>query len=155
MIMLFPLSLRGAAQHWFASLDSSRRKTWSDLAQEFLRQYSFNTIMDFSRRELEALRQKPNESFTSFISRQREKISQIINRLLEQDRISMIMRNLQPRFARHLTSFPQTDFGSLVQALYGIEDGIARRLWVDSSFSDSKGKNLSQAPNHQILVLLA
>ena len=33
----------------------------------------------------------------------------------------MIMRSLQPRFARHLMGFPQTDFGSLVQALYGIE----------------------------------
>ncbi|RVW68741.1 Retrovirus-related Pol polyprotein from transposon 412 [Vitis vinifera] len=38
----------------------------------------------------------------------------------------MIMRSLQPRFARHLMGFPQTDFGSLVQALYGIEEGISR-----------------------------
>ena len=38
--------------------------------------------------------------------------------------------------------FPQTDFGSLVQALYGIEEGIARGLWADSSPQDSKGKNL-------------
>ena len=36
--------------------------------------------------------------------------------------------------------FPQTDFGSLVQALYGIEEGISRGLWADSSPSDSKGK---------------
>ena len=28
MIMLFPLSLSGAAQRWFASLDPSRRRTW-------------------------------------------------------------------------------------------------------------------------------
>ena len=35
MIMLFPLSLSGAVQRWFASLDPSR--TWADLAQEFLR----------------------------------------------------------------------------------------------------------------------
>ena len=32
MITLFPLSLSGAAQHWFASLESSRRRTWDDLA---------------------------------------------------------------------------------------------------------------------------
>ena len=32
------------------------------------------------------------------------------------------------------------DFGSLVQALYGIEEGIARGLWLESSSSDSKGK---------------
>ena len=37
MIMLFPLSLSGAAQRWFASLDPSRRRTWADLGHEFIR----------------------------------------------------------------------------------------------------------------------
>ena len=32
------------------------------------------------------------------------------------------------------------DFRSLVQALYGIEKGIARGLWPESSLTDSKGK---------------
>ena len=50
--------------------------------------------------------------------------------------------------------FPQTEFGSLVQALYGIEEGIARGLWADSSPPDSKGKKRGQALDHQILVLL-
>ena len=48
MIMLFPLSLSGPAHHWFASLDPSRRRTWTNLAQEFLRHYSFNTVVDVS-----------------------------------------------------------------------------------------------------------
>ena len=52
----------------------------------------------------------------------------------------MIIRTFQPRFARHLIGFPHVDFGSLVQALYGIEKGIARGLWLESSSSDSKGK---------------
>ncbi|KAL6340763.1 hypothetical protein AAG906_027935 [Vitis piasezkii] len=52
----------------------------------------------------------------------------------------MIMRNLQPRHVRHLMGFPRTYFGSLVQALYGIKEGISKGLWVDSSPSDSKGK---------------
>ena len=58
----------------------------------------------------------------------------------------MIMRSLQPRFARHLMGFPQTDFGSLVQALYGIEEGISRGLWADSSPSDSKGRKPGSGP---------
>ena len=140
MIMLFPMSLSGAAQRWFASLDVSRHRTWDDLAQEFLLQFAFNTVIDVSRRELEALRQRPDETVTSFISRWREKIAQIIDRPSERDQISMIMKSLQPRFARHLMGFPHVDFGSLVQALYGIEEGIARGLWPDSSPSDSKGK---------------
>ena len=146
MIMLFPLSLSGAAQRWFASLDPSRRRTWADLGQEFIKQYSFNTVMDVSRRELEALRQRPDESVTSFMSRWREKISQIIDRPSERDQINMIMRSLQPRIARHLMGFPHTDFGSLVQALYAIEEGISRGLWADSSPSDSKGKKPGSRP---------
>ena len=126
MIMLFPLSLSGTAQRWFASLDPSRRRTWADLGQEFMRQYSFNTVVDVSRRELEALRQRSDELVTSFISRWREKIAQIIDRPSERDQINMIMHSLQPCFARHLLGYPQTDFGSLVQALYGIEEGISR-----------------------------
>ena len=82
-----------------------------------MRQFAFNTVIDVSRRELEALRQRPEESVTSFISRWREKISQVIDRPSERDQISMIMRSLQPRFARHLMRFPHMDFGFLVQAL--------------------------------------
>ena len=32
MITLFPLSLSGVAQYWFTSLESSRCRTWDDLA---------------------------------------------------------------------------------------------------------------------------
>ena len=94
IIMFFPISLSGAAQRWFTSLDVSHRWTWDDLAQEFLRQYAFNTVIDVSRRELEALRQRLEESITSFISRWREKISQVIDRPSKRDQISMIMRSL-------------------------------------------------------------
>ena len=146
MIMLIPLSLSGAAQRWFASLDPSSRRTWADLGQEFIRQYSFNTVVEVSRRELEALRQRPDESVTTFISHWREKIAHIIDRPSERDQISMIMRSLQPRFARHLMGFQHTNFGSLVQALCGIEEGISRGLWADSSPSNSKGKKPGSGP---------
>ena len=35
------------------------------------------------------------------------------------------------------------DYRALLQALYGIEDSMARGLWSDSSASDSKGKKPS------------
>ena len=83
--MIFPMSLSSATQRWFASLDASHRKPWDDLAQQFLGQFAFNTVIDISRRELEALRQGPEESVTSFISRWREKIAQIVDRPSEKD----------------------------------------------------------------------
>ncbi|RVX18697.1 hypothetical protein CK203_007090 [Vitis vinifera] len=83
-------------------LEASRRRTWDDLAQEFLRQFSFNTVVDVSRRELEALRQRSDESVSSFISRWRGKIAEIIDRPSERDQIQMVLRSLQPRIARHV-----------------------------------------------------
>ena len=111
-----------------ASLEASRRRTWDDLAQEFLRQFSFNTVVDVSRRELEALRQRTEESVSSFISRWRGKIAEIINRPSERDQIQMVLRSLQLRIARHVVGAPFTDFGSLVMALYDVEDSISRGL---------------------------
>jgi len=52
----------------------------------------------------------------------------------------MVLRSLQLRIARHVVGVPFTYFGSLVLALYDVEDGISRGLWVDSSPSDVKGK---------------
>ena len=140
MIMLFPMSLGGAAQRWFASLDVSRRRTWDDLAQEFLRQYAFNIVVDISRRELEALRQRIDELVSSFISRWFVKIAEIVDRPSKRDQIQMVLRSLQPRIVRHVVGVPFTDFGSLVLALYDVEDGISRGLWTNFSLSDIKEK---------------
>ena len=153
MITLFPLSLSGAAQRWFTSLESSRCRTWDDLAQEFLRQFSFNTVVDVLRKELEALRQRAEESVSSFISRWCGKIAEIIDRPSERDQIQMVLRSLQLRIARHVVGVPFADFGSLVMALYDVEDGISRGLWADSSPSDLRGRNHSYDRGRQMLVL--
>ena len=38
---------------------------------------------------------------------------------------------------------PIMDYRALIKALYGIEDGMPRGLWSDSSSSDNKGKKPS------------
>ena len=59
----------------------------------------------------------------------------------EQDQIDMVLRNLQPRFARRLVGIPFQDLRSLVQAAFSVEEAIARGLWTDATPSpDSKGK---------------
>ena len=56
----------------------------------------------------------------------------------------MVLRSLQPRIARHVVGVPFTDFGSLILALYDVEDGISRGLWTDYSPIDVKGKKPSR-----------
>ena len=89
---------------------------------------SFNIVIDVSRRELEALRQRSYESISSLIFHWWEKIAEIVDRPLERDQIQMILRSLQPKIARHVVGVPFTDFGSLVSALCDVDDGISRKL---------------------------
>ena len=96
------------------------------------------------------MRQRPDETVTSFISRWREKILQIIDRPSERDQITMFVRSLQPRFARHLIGSRHTDFGTLLQTLYDIEDGISQGLWVESSPTDPKGKRPLGGPRSDV-----
>ena len=53
-VALFPMSLSGASQRWFASIKPLRLRTWKDVAHEFLTQFTFSVDIDVSRRELEA-----------------------------------------------------------------------------------------------------
>ena len=79
LIMLFPLSLSKVAHNWFATLDASHKQTWEDLAHEFMWQFFFSTVIDVTRKELEAIRQGAYETATSFISHWREKVIQMID----------------------------------------------------------------------------
>ncbi|RVW62172.1 hypothetical protein CK203_062577 [Vitis vinifera] len=110
------MSLSGAAQRWFASVEPSRLRTWGDVAHEFLTQFAFSVDID---------------------------VAGMIDRPKEQDQIDMVLRNLQPRFARRLVGIPFQDLRSLVQAAFSVEEAIARGLWTDTTPSlDSKGKKL-------------
>ncbi|RVW37745.1 hypothetical protein CK203_116447 [Vitis vinifera] len=46
----------------------SRLCTWEDVAHEFLTQFAFSVDIDVSRQELEATRQRPDESISSFVN---------------------------------------------------------------------------------------
>ena len=111
--------------------------------QEFLRQYSFSSDTSVTYRELEFLKQRLDESFSSFISRWREKTGEMIEQPANRDQMCMFFRSLQPRFARHLTGILFQDFRSLVQALFDVDNGISKGLWLDITPSpDTKRKRV-------------
>ena len=61
----------------------------------------------------------------------------------------MVVRRLYPKISRHLIGMPFTNFALLTSTLFGMEEGIARGLWLDSSLIDPKGKEplVGQSPN--------
>ena len=55
------------------------------MAHEFLTQFAFSADINASRQELEATRQRPDESISSFVSHWREKVVGMIDRPTKQD----------------------------------------------------------------------
>ena len=52
-----------------ASVEPSRLHTWEDVTHEFMTQFASSASIDVSRCELEATRQRPDETVSSFVSR--------------------------------------------------------------------------------------
>ena len=65
---LFVLSLEGMAVNWYHGLGKSVRADWRELCAVFLKQYDHNTRLEVSIRDLELTKQKPNESFSDFLT---------------------------------------------------------------------------------------
>ena len=101
MAQMFPQTLSGPAFQWFMSIDMSQRKTWEDIGEAFVAQYSYNTQLKMTTRELEATKMESKENFADFVRRWKAKAALMTDRLTEKDQIRIISRNLQPSLARH------------------------------------------------------
>ena len=92
LAQLFQQSLTGAALKWFISLDLTNIGACEDICNEFNKQYRYNIKVDVTWRELETSKQRNGETFTSFLTRWREKSSQMINRPSEQKQVDIIVK---------------------------------------------------------------
>jgi hypothetical protein len=58
VLNLFPFSLTGSTFKWYYTLDIGTVKSWTELVNAFLTQFSFNTMIDITLRDLEITKQK-------------------------------------------------------------------------------------------------
>ena len=99
---LFVLSLEGMAVNWYHGLEKSVRADWRELCSTFLKQYEYNTKLEVSIRDLELTKQRPNESFSDFLTRFMNKACLIKNKLAEKDQVRMIVRNVPSNLVKKL-----------------------------------------------------
>ena len=80
LAQMFQNALTGAALRWFLNLDDARAKSWEDICREFHKQYKYNMEVNITRRDLEPTKQEPKESFSTFITKWRAKVAQMMSR---------------------------------------------------------------------------
>ncbi|GMQ11233.1 hypothetical protein CsSME_00053943 [Camellia sinensis var. sinensis] len=130
-LSLFGRTLSGVAVIWYAKLEDSVKQNWEELAEAFITQYSYNTQIEVTTRDLEATRQEPNESFVAFVTKWRAKAAMMTNRPLEKDQIRMIVRNLHGKMLQKMIVLPLFTFNDLHEIGVQIEDAIKQGIIVD------------------------
>ncbi|KAL7175885.1 hypothetical protein ACSBR2_029458 [Camellia fascicularis] len=98
------------------------------MAEAFVAQYSYNTQIEVTNRDLETTRQKPKEGFSDFVTRWRAKASSMTTRPIDKDQIWMIVRNLQPRLIQKMIVLPLPTFADLHEIGVQIEDAMKQGL---------------------------
>lgn len=94
MGQLFPRTLSGMALRWLMKLDRSKTRTWEDIGNAFVAQYSYNQQLDVTTLDLETTHQGEKETFSEFIRHWRNKANKMPDRSSEQDQVRMVTKNL-------------------------------------------------------------
>ena len=85
MLHAFPLSLSRIAVEWYYTMDVEKTKALRELIDLFVKQFSYNTMVDVMLKDLETMRHNDNEPFSKLVTRWREKVVEIVNRPAEKD----------------------------------------------------------------------
>ncbi|XP_077237185.1 uncharacterized protein LOC143878852 [Tasmannia lanceolata] len=144
--LLFPRSLVGVAKKWFLSLKSEEIRTLENIANRFVEQFSMEEGIDVTKRDLKALKQGHNETFTSFIRRWRRKAAQMTHRLSDEEQIKIVVKNLSPQYYHHMAIQYFLDFNHLIKTGTQIEDALAKGLRSRVSSDVREGKRPVMAP---------
>ncbi|KAF5934572.1 hypothetical protein HYC85_030743 [Camellia sinensis] len=98
------------------------------MAEAFVAQYSYNTQIEITTRDLETTRQEPKETFSDFVTRWRAKASMMTLRPTDKDQIRMIVRNLQPKLMQKMIVLSFPTFSDLHEVGVQIEDAMKQGL---------------------------
>jgi len=99
------------------------------MVEAFVAQYSYNTQIEITTRDLETTRQEPKETFSDFVIRWRAKASMMTLRPMDKDQIRMIVRNLQPKLMKRMIVLPFPTFSDLHEMRVQIEDAMKQGLF--------------------------
>ncbi|KAF5933294.1 hypothetical protein HYC85_029465 [Camellia sinensis] len=127
-LSLFGRTLSSVAAIWYAKLEDSVKMNWDEMAEAFVAQYSYNTQIEVTTRDLETTRQEPKESFSDFVTRWRAKASTMTIRPVDKYQIGMIVCNLQPKLVQKMIVLPLSTFADLHEIGVQIEDAMKQGL---------------------------
>ncbi|XP_012453461.2 uncharacterized protein LOC105775498 [Gossypium raimondii] len=124
LIHCFQDSLIGSAAKWYNQLSCTKVSSWRDLAQAFMKQYSYVTDITPDRITLQDMEKKQNESFRQYAQRWREVATQVQPPLLEKEVTELFINTLKAPFIDHMLGSATKSFSDMVMSGEMIENAI-------------------------------
>ena len=131
---LFSLSLETVCQQWYFSLDKEKTSSWESIVNAFIDRYKCNIQVETDFRELEILKRKENEGFTSFFNKWRETSAKMIEVPSEKEFVRFFIKNLQEKYSKHLKYQNNLNtFKAVYDIGINIEDDLAKLKAANSN----------------------
>ena len=96
------------------SLDSTKIRTFHDLANAFVHQYSYNSDMVPDREQLRAMTQGDKETFMEYAQRWRGFAAQIVPPLEDTELTRIFLKTLSPFYYERMIASPPGNFAEMV-----------------------------------------
>lgn len=124
LIHCFQESLVGATSKLYNQLSCTQINSWKDLAQAFMKHYSYVTDMTPDRITLQSMEKKQNESFRQYAQRWREVAMQVQPPLIEKETTMLFINTLKAPFINHMLGSTTLSFSDMIISGELIEDAI-------------------------------
>ncbi|XP_077219611.1 uncharacterized protein LOC143853760 [Tasmannia lanceolata] len=125
MAQLFPISLTDTARKWYLNLDKTKVRTWNEITEQFIKQFTYDDGSEVTICDLEATKQEPNETFATFVKRWRKLAASMMDRPTEKEQCKIMLNNLTPTMLQHMSLQYCPTFDLFSNAGIQIEDAIA------------------------------
>jgi len=124
LVHFFQDSLTGATQKWYMSLDCARIRTFNDLANAFIHQYSYNSDMVPDREQLRAMTQGDKEAFMEYAQRWRGFAAQIVPPLEDKELTRIFLKTLSPFYYERMIATAPSNFAEMVGMGMRLEERV-------------------------------
>ena len=118
------MSLTGATVKWYYTLDAHVQQSRKELCSAFVKQYGLNSQFEVSLKELQNIKQEPNESFTDFLTRWRGKLARMKYKPAESDKLLIAAEACIPPIANKLRNMGIRNFEEMYRFGVQIEGDI-------------------------------
>lgn len=130
---IFQHSLTGVALRWFLDQDVLTFRTWEDLVNSFLRQFSYNMGLLHNRFSLDKVHKKPNESFREYATRWLAIAPQVKPPLDEKEMVANFIQAQEGAYHDKIRTMAGRSFADIVLQGEVVEYGLRSEKIMDTS----------------------